>query len=79
MSCHACLGKYAPEAQPLLAAKKEEAAGRSPARIFKDYVHNAALMAIPAPRHSCSPPAPYLNSHSCDPDLRPHIFLPSHS
>ena len=45
MSCHACLGKYAPEAQPLLAAKKEEAAGRSPARIFKDYVHNAALMA----------------------------------
>ena len=48
MSCHACLGKYAPEAQPLLAAKKEEAAGRSPARIFKDYVHNAALMAIPA-------------------------------
>ena len=42
------MGKYAPEAQPLLAAKKEEAAGRSPARIFKDYVHNAALMAIPA-------------------------------
>ena len=44
----ACLGKYAPEAQPLLAAKKEEANGRSPARIFTDYMYNAALMTIPA-------------------------------